>query len=163
MKKLLALLLILSLNQLITAQSNFTAENNTISWQKIFSQKTNNTKANLYLKTKGFKTDKTDDVISFTKNFTLSDLKNHGYKTMSYPMYINSGSIEGIIEFKENRYRVTITSITMYDDDNGNGEDISTYTVNKKGIKTSKSVSKTLNMLNSYFNTLFLIKKTSDW
>jgi hypothetical protein len=148
----------------ITAQSqhNFKFENILI-WQKVYNHSTTIEDLNLQLKQLGINSSIENNTISFDQNYTTEILKQHGYKVMNYPIYLGYGGFyKGIIEFKENSYRVTITKIEVIDAEQ-NFKDISFWLVKSNQIETKKNPVKVMELLDSYFTKTFQLKNKNDW
>ena len=116
------------------------------------------------LKKTGFLTTKQPEEIEFSREFTTNELKKFDFVSATFPPYMNNGTITGIIDLKDNRYRVTITNIKVLNDDDDNYYNLEDHVVRKGNIKPQVHHIKTLNMLNEFFTSLFTIsEKKDDW
>jgi len=160
--KSLLLILALVVSTSAISQSNFSVKNTMLQWQLVFNDST--TTLNKQLKKSGFLITNQANEITFTKEFTTNDLKKYGYVKASFPSYINNGTITGIIDVKGNRYRVTITNIKVLNNADDNYSNLEEHVVRKDNIKQQPHHIKTLDMLNTYFISLFTISdKKDDW
>lgn len=165
MKKF-TLLLFLLLHASLSAQTNFLVENNILKWQQIYNDSTSTNTILINLKQNGFDAYETETTIDFNNTFSNQDLKNIGMKWSSFPAYIQTGgNYSGFIEVKPDKVRVTITKIHCTDDLEPTGfMALQDFVVKKSELKTSKNHQKALNLLDTYFNNLFLtITKKSNW
>lgn len=177
MKKTIILLSIIFLTALsIVAQesvNNFIPENNKIVWQKVF--ETNLDKAQLLdiIKVSGVfeNYDIEDDKISGQINPVDADFKGAGFSEMSTPIYIARSFFDGylIIEFKENRYRVTLKNIMLiqqYDDGlskAGEKTTIETYAIKNGQNELKKAFTKSPSVILDYtFTNIFNFKLTEN-
>lgn len=123
MKKLLLLLLFISQSMFGQETNNFKIENRDLIWQYIFETDLSQEELKQELSTKGLweSFEKVgDDLIGICSGID-ADFKGAGYGEMSVPMYVARMSINfhSLIQFKDGRYRVTITNIKLvqkYDD-----------------------------------------------
>lgn len=148
------------------AQTNFKIENNSLNWQKVYSDTTSINNIILNLKQKGFDVTDNNTYLDIKHNYTNKDLTNLGMKWSSYPPYIQTGgNYSGIIEFKSNKIRVTITKIKCNNSLNIDQSDpLDDYVVKKSEIKTNKHHQKALELLDIYFNNIFSkLNKKSNW
>lgn len=165
MKKLLLLLLFLPFTNY--SQHNFTVKNNQLVWQKVyenpvkkntfFTQLANIKETNLL--------ENTAIGISGTTDWYVFKIQKPPYWA-SFPIsyFVN-------IEFKENKYRVTISNVAF------DGPEIITYGVKQKmdyklnlgaldngKLIQKKKVLSTLNQLNTHFTEKYTAKEiTEDW
>jgi len=92
-------------------------ENGKLVWQKIYETELTKKQLTQNIKNSGnFKNLESNEsgIIAEITNLTL-DYKGYGSSEMSTPMYIARNSLNSIvqIEFKENKYRVTIKNIKL--------------------------------------------------
>ncbi len=128
---------------------NFEIENGKLIWQKVYETELTNEQIIGEIKKSGnFKNIEIseDGVFAEFKNLSF-DFKGFGSSEMSTPIYVarNSANAFVQIEFKENRYRVTIKNIQLtqkYDDalsNQGEMTDIELYALRKKNTEFKKS------------------------
>lgn len=162
MKKLIVLFQLITITAV--AQHNFTY-NNTLIWSKVYSINTSASNLNLHLKKQGATAYFEDNLLNFTINFDSKTLEPYGFKASQYPTYIQlGGNYTGFIEFKDNKYKVTITQIQVTNAlDPALQYNISEYVTKKGVISTKTHHQKTLQLLDNYFNTTFTYNKQSDW
>ena len=105
----------------------FKIENNQLEWQKVFESKLSMIDIEKILKTKGiFKNMKSEDeqIIGKIDNIT-ADYQGAGKSIWNTSFYVQNSSINGTfyIEFKDERYRVTLNGINLktINDLSGNG------------------------------------------
>ena len=152
--------------------NNFNVQDGTLIWQKIYETNLSTEDLNSYFSDSGLFGDlkSTDKAISGEIKLIDADFKGAGYKEMTTPIYISRSHFTGFlkIEFKDQKYRVTVKNIKMiqkYSDplsEKGEIESIETFAVNKKGelkYKFNKAPSK---ILDYTFLNLFTVKKATD-
>lgn len=145
------------------AQHHFKYEKN-LQWQHLYNTAITPEALTLELKKAGFEAYLEEGIVNFYRSFTTEDLKTHGYTTMNYPIYIgNGGNFKGIIEFKEGSYRVTVTSIEVFDSVFNKYEAIDGYLIKNKTIKTAKNHQKVITTLDLFFTEIFKIKPSAGW
>lgn len=169
----LIILLIFSKNTF--SQSNFTASENNLTWQKIFDlDSINNTIiikhlnqkpsiSNIYEITNQISADVTNDQV---------DYKNYGGKTMNTLIVLNHKlHAKLIIDIKENKYRVTIKNINFTDDwsiasanpFNNSDSKLEDYALKSNGdIRKNNTILKGLEYLDKHFTEQFTITTTKD-
>lgn len=147
----------------ISAQHNFIVENNNLKWQVVVTNTATINVKNIHLKQQGFTTNTSDGVIEFEKQFTLDDLKPFGYSWSSYPTYVQPGNYNGIIEFKDGKYRITITNINVFYQPTNTYDNLSDFVVKKSSINAKKHHLKALQTFNDYFKDILTNTKVSDW
>ena len=162
MKQLL-FIIIVTITLQISAQHNFIVKNNNLKWQLVVNDTTTISSKNIYLKHQGFTTTTADGVIEFEKQFTLDDLKPFGYSWSSYPTYMQPGYYNGIIEFKDGKYRITITNINVFYQPTNTHDNLGDFVVKKSSINAKKHHLKALQTFNDYFTELLTTTKVSDW
>jgi len=175
MKNFIGILLIV-FTTVTHSQNGFKLVDNNLTWQKVFNDSIEAQELIKDLKTaKGFIfADPKENTYTFSKSFEPLGLKKHGYIKSKYPWYVASdGEAKGYIEFKEKRYRVTVTSIKIYApfmvglevSDELKLENITYYVAKKDKIKTNKATTKVLALYDTFFNDLFTKDpvKTDDW
>lgn len=96
---------------------NFTANNRQLSWGKIYETSLSKNDLINILKSSGkFSITSEDDnsIFGSTKNI-MADYKGAGFTTMGTTIYVQNSSIGSNfkIDFKENKYRVTINNIIL--------------------------------------------------
>lgn len=152
---------------------HFTSENNQLKWVQIFQSKKSVNEISKIIQTQGdFETFvSAENRVKFKLNYSTSNFKPYGYNVWKFPTYLNGDSnCNGIIEFKDGRYRVTIQKINVSVfnpvTNDMQSADISDYVIKKDKIKSKKHVTKVLSVFEQYFNAVFSIKKTNqkdDW
>ncbi len=162
MKKQLLILVLISTTTL--AQQNF-FYTNTLQWSQVYNDSINPNNYNIHLKNIGATTYFDGELLNFNINFDTKTLENFGFITSQYPTYIQlGGNYSGYIEFKNNKYKATITEIKVVNAlDPALQFNISEYVIKKGEIKTSKANQKTLDLLNKYFNNTFTYQTPKDW
>ena len=109
-------ILLLLFTSLTIAQGDFKIESNKLIWQKVFDLDISKDDFIKNLKLSGnFYDIEYDSFISTNIKEVPIDYKASGYKVANTPMYISSSNIIGdvIIEFKEEKYRVTVSNIKL--------------------------------------------------
>ena len=176
--KILFILLLITTS--LYSQWNFSFENNKVTWQKIFEPKDSLNykdyfKENALTKNLDFSRNKTN---SFSDNFLIKNVSN--FKTTIEGFNIKGGFFANVtIEFKNNKYRVTIKDIkiqsfkvykeqTYYPYNNNNYLSIESIVFNTKGNLKNTPIFKDLFLgLEKYFDeslTLnYNITKEFNW
>ena len=176
MKKLLLLLVLISKSVFGQETSNFKIENRDLVWQFIFETDLSQEELKQELSTKGIweSFEKVgDDLIGICSGMD-ADFKGAGYSEMSVPMYVARMSMDfhSLIQFKDGRYRVTITNIKLvqkYDDPltkQGQVISLSDFAVNKKGDFKTMFLKKPSEIYNYTFISSLEIhqnENTDDW
>lgn len=101
----------------LSETDNFEIENGQLIWQKVFNTDLTKEQFINEIKSSG----QFDNIIENNKNFTAEinqlslDFKGYGVSEMSTPIYIARSYLKAfvLIEFKEQRYRVTLKSIKL--------------------------------------------------
>jgi len=158
--KFLSLLIIVAVSTSAIAQENFSVKNTMIQWQLVFENAPKT--LDKHLKKSGFLTTKQPEEIQFSREFTTDELKKFDFVRATFPPYVNNGTITGVINLQENRYRVNITNIKVLNDSDDNYYNLEDHVVRKGNIKPQPQHIKTLNMLNEYFISLFTISDDKD-
>jgi len=153
------------------AQSNFLLKENRLIWQKVYEEKAtpelfkNHLLQNLEF---GY-IEVMDDKIIATINNLKIDYKGYGTSELFTSMYIarNNYDALAIIEFKENRYRITIKDIMAIADysdgltEQGEKTQLERFATNRKGFK-KRFIEKDALIFDYTFNKLFKPKQQSD-
>lgn len=87
-------------------------------WQCVYESGLNAQTAERRLRTEGFRIlDSTDELIVFRCDGLRTNPEEFGYSRMETPMYVTGQDLafRGFIQFKENRYRVTLDRIIRID------------------------------------------------
>lgn len=154
------------------AQSNFLIDENELIWQKVYEIKSSPEDfKNELLKNLEFGDIEigNDQIITTVNNLKI-DYKGYGASEMFTSMYIprNNYNALAIIEFKENRYRITvkdIMAIADYSDgltQQGEKTKLERFAMNRNGLK-KRFIEKDAPIFDYTFNKLFEQKKeTSD-
>lgn len=100
----------------LTLSNPFTIVNGSVVWQQVYDTSTDIETMQQYLLTQGSLTDV--QVVANQITGTIStpiDLSAAGAKVMGTPMYISKYDYKGrfTVQFKDNRYRVTISDIVL--------------------------------------------------
>ena len=177
MKKYIGLLLIFNfcLVSLFAQDTiyNFRTEQDELIWQKVYETQSSFDELLSYVQNNGVL-----ESISVTNNKITGDLKpfevdykGAGYSRGFTPIYLLSNLFTGyvVIEFKESRYRVTISKIMLEQlysnglSQMGEKETLNTFAI-KKGKNTMKDIFKgsASKIVDYNFNKLFTIKKQDD-
>lgn len=166
MKLLLFLLFSLSLQAQV---SNFTIENNNLIWSKVYNDSVSSENLLKIVRTKG-KFDQinlANNEINFTLQYSNSDLKPYGYKYMTGAIFLQTGgTCIGLIEFKENRYKVSVYSIKINPDSEEDSKEypLSEYALKKGEIKKIGTIRKALEFYDGYLTDVFSSKTVNkDW
>lgn len=149
--------------QISFAQHNFNTDNSTLVWQKVINDTTSITAKSATLKQLGFSTEVQNNTIIISKPYSLEELEPHGYKWSGFPTYMFPGEFSGIVEFKDSKFRVTITSIQLNNITFNTKLQLSEYVLKKGEINQKKHHLKVLNTFNSYFTALFTKSPDNDW
>lgn len=108
MKTLLTTIILLFTTVTIYAQENFYVENGDIMWSKVFNKKPNTSQLAAQLSN----VVKLDNSINGRLIDLRIDYKAQGYKRMKMPIFVTYPYCADVqIEFKDDRYRVTIRNI----------------------------------------------------
>ena len=170
MKTILILLLFTISFNLSAQETNFKIKNNKPIWQIVYNDSItkidfyNNKKNNNIFQSLS-KNEFNDNQIDFVIKYDFTHLKPFGYKYFTSQILLRYDSfLYGNIEFKDNKYRVTISKIESIgiDDEIFNLLDLF---VKKNKYKTSKSYIKSLLILNNFYSSIFVNTENSndDW
>lgn len=171
--KIISLLFIL-FPILIFGQSNFLIEENQLIWQKVYEVKSSpeEFKSQLLKNLEFGDIDVTTDQIIATINNLKIDYKGYGASEMFTSMYIprNNYNALALIEFKENRYRITIKDIMAIADysdgltQQGEKTQLERFAMNRKGLR-KRFIEKDAPIFNYTFENLFKLnqKNNDDW
>jgi hypothetical protein len=157
-------------------EQNFTVEDGTLIWQKVFTTELSFKELSKLVKTSGIYSDVEiiDNSIIGKVEDLEPDFKGAGYSEMSTPMYISRNFLDchGLIEFKDGRYRVTLKKIYLtqkYDDgvsEEGERTSLETYAVKRRGDKMKGLfLQKPSEIFNYTFEKKFnfQVKKDETW
>lgn len=144
---------------------NFKIENRQIVWQKVYETKFTKEQLNSMITSSGMFKNITETQQGWTANIEeLSlDFQGVGESEMNVPMYIPRSYVKAfaVIEFKEDRYRVTIKSIKLmqkYDDPlskQGEITDLELYALKKKEVEFSNNfLKKPIKIFNFTFDKI---------
>jgi len=162
----LFLILLLSPVLSFAQLENFSIDNNNVVWQKVFNDSTSTDHLTKQLKLSGkfINVQNLNNDIEFDFEYTRDDFKIYGYTYMRGAFFISNGGVcKGIIEFKDNKYRVTITRIIVKElKPHFNEAPLSEYAVKKNQFRTEKAITESLIYFDKYFIYLFTPKNT-DW
>jgi hypothetical protein len=174
MKKIIIIVLLVTTNlysqKYVDSLYNFKTENGNIFWQKVFETKEEDSKKQfkdklfLDLKTKDLK--ETEKKITFNIENESINFKKYGGKSLFTAFYIQQTNNHVVkIDFKEHKYRVTITNLTSATMNTGVRMNLEEYVVRKNQIKTAKTHKKGLKIYDKHFTEKFTIKETTqnDW
>lgn len=172
MKKLLLLLVLISQSVFGQETSNFKIENRDLVWQFIFETDLSQEELKQELSTKGIweSFEKVgEDLIGICSGMD-ADFKGAGYSEMSVPIYVARKSINfhSLIQFKDGRYRVTISNIKLiqkYDDGltkQGVVWALSEIAVNKNGSFRKGFLKKPSEIYNYTFMNSLEIQQNED-
>lgn len=177
MKKFLFFLFI-SINT-FSQEHNFVLENAEVKWEKIYDV-SETKKEDVLDKVKSFclsnisynNLQLTDDTITFQVNSDVFNLKKYGKKKFNSSMiYFYEYNYLTTIEFKDNKYKVTLRDIKIIDNKTGYGlnSTFTDYFTKKKGtqFKDNSEAKDGLSLFNLHFSDKFNIQNTelkkSDW
>lgn len=174
MKKFIVILLLASANlysqKYVDSLYNFKTENGNIFWQKVFETKNEDSKKEfkekLFLKLKTNDLKETQNTITFNVENESINFKKYGGKSLFTAFYIQQTNSHLVkIDFKNHKYRVTITNLTSATMNTGVRMNLEEYVVRKNKIKTAKTHKKGLKIYEQHFTDKFTIKelKKEDW
>lgn len=158
-------------------KENFVLENNQVHWQKVFPRENIQAdslktlfEAAVLPKIKHAKLDKKSDRLSFDVVDDAIDYKKYGGGNFSTGVFAKQAHLyHVVVEFKDERYRVTITNIENIA---GNVQSVNepfaeAVTKNGTTFHQSKMVENGLQIMNTYFTEKFTIpqyiKQKTDW
>jgi len=159
-------------------KENFVLENNQVYWQKVFPRENiqEDSLKSLFetivlSKFKYSKLDEKQSWLSFDVADDAIDFKKYGGGNFSTGIFAKQAHLYRVVaEFKDNRYRVTISQIQNIDDKVNAVNEPFEEAVTKRGeaFYNSKVAEKGLAIMNTYFTEKFTIprvykKKESDW
>lgn len=179
MKKVVLFILICLKSYNIYSQDTYgKIESNKYVWQKVFDSKfdTSETKKLLLLNIKALDVKDFGDRISFGQEGIPYDYKGAGFTTSMCPIFIQTYtmSYNVRIDFKKNRYRVTVTNILLKNQldlnlDNTilSGEvevyPVETFYLKKRNTMFRKTYINTTGRITDYtFSSIFELKKIDD-
>ncbi len=153
--------------------NNFVAENNFVFWQKVFETDLTEIELITLVKESGFLENYQIEENKIYGNLKPidADFKGAGFSEMVCPMYIARSFFDGfvIIEFKENRYRVTLKNIMLtqkYDDGlskEGERTTLETFALkNGQNVMKSAFVKNPSFILNFTFSNIFNFTKLAE-
>lgn len=151
---------------LTISSQNFKVDNNLLLWQNVYNDSVKPLELENFLKIKGLNIYTENNISTFSYNFSTENLTPYGFKSGSYATYIQMGGFySGVIEYKNNKYRVTVNKIEVKNAFDPNIVlDISEYVLKQGKIKQNKTHQKVLTLLNNYFTELFRFQKVAkDW
>lgn len=172
--KLTLLLIVLSIN-IFSQQyqhSNFISENNQLKWVKIFKDTLHKSEIikRIIIGSNFSEFKFEEDIVFFKLPYSTSNFRPYGFNYFWFPDYIEEDSYcSGIIEFKENRYRVTIQQINIKVIDSRTNTlktvNISENIIAKNKIANNRSTNKALYLFENYFDDIFTINtsKKDEW
>ena len=149
---------------------NFKLNDNKIIWQKVFETKEkdlqNTFRKKVITNIKLENLQEIDNIISFSVVEDKIDYKKYGGKwgtTAIFVQYPNNYLV--VINFKNQKYRVTIKTISLVSEVQYMATDLKDYVIRKDKIKNSKTNNKALNYYNKHFTEKFTLKEitNSDW
>ncbi|WP_282070909.1 hypothetical protein [Polaribacter atrinae] len=160
----------------LSSTDNFEIENSKLIWQKVYETELTNEQLKERIKSSGnFKNLELnkDRIIAEITNLSI-DYKGYGSSEMSTPIYVARNNLNSFvqIEFKENRYRVTIKNIKLtqkYEDalsNQGEMTDIEVFALKKRNTEFKSSfLKKTSKIINFTFEkiTEFKVKDKEKW
>lgn len=158
-------------------KESFVLENNQVYWQSVLPRE--NIKADslkilfetaVLPKIKISKLDKKPDQLSFDVEDVAIDYKKYGGRNFSTGVFAKQAHLyHVVVEFKDGRYRVTISQIQNIDDKVKSVNEPFEEAVTKNGesFHQSKMVETGLQIVNTYFTEKFTIpqyiKQKTDW
>lgn len=176
MKKKIILLTITLLSTYCFSQKyvdtlyNFKVDNGNIIWQKVFETKEFNPKKQFIKQTitnlKFNNLQEIDNSISFSVTEDYIDFKKYGGSAFTTTFHVQEPKeYLAVIDFKKNKYRVTIKQITVdYINSFKHKSPLSDVIIKKKKIRNNKRNKKDLNYYQKHFIEQFTIKaKKDDW
>ena len=149
---------------------NFQITNGRLIWQKVFNSKMTKEDLISTIKKSGLieiVEVKNKELIGYFRKVPL-DYKGFGSSEMSTPIYINRNQLNTfvLIEFKENRYRVTIKNMQLiqsFDDNTSNFKEtteLEFYALRKRNSEFKKAfLKKPAKIINYTFNKLLNFEK----
>lgn len=170
MKIIFALLLSIAFSLPQQENENFQIINGGLIWQKVFNTKMTKEDMITTIKKSGLieiVEIKNDQLIGHFRKVTL-DYRGFGSSEMSTPIYISRNFLNTfvIIEFKENRYRVTIKNMQLiqsFDDNTSNFKEtteLEFYALRKRNTEFKKAfLKKPARIINYTFNKLLNFEK----
>lgn len=158
-------------------KENFVLENNQVYWQKVLPREKIQAdslkvlfETTVLSKIKYFKLDKNLNQLSFDVEDGAIDYKKYGGRNFSTGIFAKQAHLyHVVVEFKDERYRVTISKIQNIDDKVKSVNEPFEEAVTKRGesFHSSKMVEKGLQIMNTYFTEKFTIpqymKQKTDW
>jgi len=173
MKKLTIVIILIASNtfsqKYIDTLYHFKVEKNDITWQKVFEnslpdlQKTfiKQTMTNL----KFDSLQEIDETISFSVKDDIVDFKKYGGKWGTTAIFIQYPiNYLVVIDFKENKYRVTIKSINLKSEIRYMATDLNDYILKQGKIKNTNTLNTGLSYYDQHFTEKFTITtKKDDW
>ena len=158
-------------SELVKTNYNFSVQNNDLAWQKVYdSERTSNQLIEDFIKSGVFNNFNTDQnsIFGELKPFA-ADYKSAGYGEMMTPIYIARSFFGAhcMIEFKEDRYRVTLTDIyavQKYSDpltEMGELTDLKRYAVENNNL-IERFLGPEAHILNYTFEKHFIISEHID-
>lgn len=159
-------------------KENFILENDHVFWQKVFPREKiqadslkNLFEAMVLPKLKYSKLDKNANQLSAQVEDDAIDYKKYGGRNLSTGVFAKQAHLYYFsVEFKDERYRVTISQIQNIDSNVNSINEPFEEAVSKNGstFYSSKLVEKGLEIMNTYFTLKFTIPqiykpKESDW
>jgi len=150
-------------------KEHFKVQDNELIWQKVYTSELDVQRLHnaLRLTPNYNKLNIGNNIIAFEFEYEgKKDLTPFGFKKGKFPSFIwPGGTYAGYIECKEGKYRVTINSIRLIDDYNGElMMHLSEYLVKKGELRTKNRFLKITDLFNRYFEDKFDVKQVvSTW
>lgn len=158
-------------------KQSFVIENNQVYWQKVFPRENIRAdslktlfEAAVMPKIKYSGLDKKKDWLSFDVENEKIDYKKYGGRNLSTGIFAKQAHVyHVVVEFKDERYRITISQIQNIDDKVKSVNEPFEEAVTKNGLSfhQSKMVETGLQIMNTYFTEKFTIpqyiKQKTDW
>ena len=176
MKKALFFLLIIASSNNLFSQKyvdslySFKAVDGNIIWQKVFTSNSKDLKKafrkSVITNLKFENLQEIDDTFSFSVNNDMIDFKKYGGKTMTTTFHVQEPKdYLVVIDFKKNKYRVSIKSISVnFEKSNQGVFSFEELICRKKSIKNNKRNKKDLLYYEKHFTEKFTITdKKDDW
>ncbi len=108
-----------------------------------------------------------DKAISFQLSNHTPDKKKYGIAHFAGPALLNLPiSGDGLLEYKEGRYRITLENLTAYNEVVGDIDFVDTYTKKKRTeFRTSQTTVQSINIINREFTEMFELSvgTNDDW
>jgi hypothetical protein len=148
---------------------NFKVDKGNIIWQKVINYQNDSLKKlfkeKILSKTESVDLKETQSIISFSTQGDVINIKKYGGSALFSSFYIQeANNYFTSIEFKDNKYRITIKNFTSSATNNNLKLRLERYIVRKKKIKNTKVNNKSLKIYDDYFIEKFTItNKTNDW